>query len=420
MTQLNNVKIISSTLVGKKIVLGITGGIAAYKCADLTRRLRERGAAVRVVMTAAAKEFITPLTMQALSGHPVADSLLDPAAEASMGHIELAKWADLVLVAPASADIIARISAGIANDLLSTLILATDSPVAIAPAMNQQMYKAVATQENLATLKRRNFPIWGPASGQQACGDIGLGRMLEPLELVAHAQGHFAAIEATQDLANISLLINAGPTRESLDPARFISNHSSGKMGYAIAHAAAKRGAKVTLVSGPVNLTPPENISCVNVESALEMHAEVMERAHQCDIFIGCAAVADFRAKAIAKHKIKKTTDCDELTFTLVKNPDIVASVAAIKINRPFTVGFAAETNRVAEYAKNKLIDKNLDLICANDVSSKEQGFNSNDNALHLYWQTGDKALAKASKTVLADLLLNEIISLYQHKGRNK
>ncbi len=403
---------ITQSLSGKRIVLGISGGIAAYKCADLTRRLIERGAEVRVVMTNAAKEFITPLTMQAVSGHPVADSLLDPAAEASMGHIEFAKWADLVLLAPATADLIARVAAGMGNDLLSTLCLATDAPIAVAPAMNQQMYRAIATQENLATLKRRGYPIWGPASGEQACGDVGPGRMLEPLQLVALVEEYFTE----GDLTGTSMLITAGPTREAIDPVRYLTNHSSGKMGYAIAEAAAKRGASVTLVSGPVNLPTPQGVTRVDVESAQQMHDAVHAHAKAHQIFVASAAVADFRPANVAEQKMKKKEGKDDMTLTLVKNPDIVASVAALAEGRPFTVGFAAETQDVEQYARDKLTRKNLDLICANDVSREGQGFNSDQNALHLYWPQGDKALPLASKADIGNQLVSEIFTLYSNK----
>lgn len=390
------------TLAGKHILLGISGGIAAYKCAELTRRLRERGAEVRVVMTHAAKEFITPLTMQAVSGHPVADSLLDPAAEASMGHIELAKWADLVLLAPATADLIARLAAGMGNDLLTTVVLATDAPVVISPAMNQQMYRNQATQDNIATLVRRGVSVWGPAAGEQACGDIGPGRMLEPLELVERCDAFFAP----KPLLGKKLLLTAGPTREALDPVRYITNHSSGKMGFAIADAAATLGAEVTLISGPVTLTTPAKVKRINVQSALEMHAAVMAHAQQHDIFIGCAAVADYRPDVIAEQKIKKNEQSDTLCITMVKNPDIVASVAALTERRPFTVGFAAETQDVEKYALGKLTKKKLDMICANDVSITGQGFDSNDNALTVYWSNGQHALPLSSKRELAQALM--------------
>ncbi|WP_194438268.1 bifunctional phosphopantothenoylcysteine decarboxylase/phosphopantothenate--cysteine ligase CoaBC [Vibrio fluminensis] len=390
------------TLAGKKILLGISGGIAAYKCAELTRRLIERGAQVQVVMTNAAKEFITPLTMQAVSGRPVSDSLLDPAAEASMGHIELAKWADLVLLAPATADLIARMAAGMGNDLLTTLVLASDAPIAVSPAMNQQMYRNQATQENIATLARRGMHIWGPAAGEQACGDVGPGRMLEPMQLVGLCEQFFA----DKPLKGKSILISAGPTREAIDPVRYISNHSSGKMGFALAEAALLLGAEVRLVAGPVSLPTPQGSERINVESALDMHQAVMNNASQSDIFISCAAVADYRPETVADNKLKKTDDSDSMTVNMVKNPDIVASVAAMTENRPFTVGFAAETQNVKQYALSKLTRKNLDMICANDVSVQGQGFNSNDNAITVYWQDGEQSLTLASKQQIAQQIL--------------
>ncbi|WP_039985629.1 bifunctional phosphopantothenoylcysteine decarboxylase/phosphopantothenate--cysteine ligase CoaBC [Vibrio owensii] len=396
------------TLAGKKILLGISGGIAAYKCAELTRRLIERGAQVQVVMTKAAKEFITPLTMQAVSGRPVSDSLLDPAAEASMGHIELAKWADLVLLAPATADLIARMSAGMGNDLLTTLVLATDSPVAVSPAMNQQMYRNVATQENIATLARRGMHIWGPAAGEQACGDVGPGRMLEPMQLVHLCEQFFQP----KLLAGKSVLITAGPTREAIDPVRYISNHSSGKMGFALANAAAQLGAKVTLVSGPVSLNTPAGVERINVASAQEMHDAVMAHAPSHDAFISCAAVADYRPENVASQKLKKTENNDQMTINMVKNPDIVATVANMTEQRPFTVGFAAETNDVETYARGKLVKKNLDMICANDVSVEGQGFNSNDNAITLLWPEGEQALALESKEALSFRILEKMHEL--------
>ena len=396
------------TLAGKKILLGISGGIAAYKCAELTRRLIERGAQVQVVMTKAAKEFITPLTMQAVSGRPVSDSLLDPAAEASMGHIELAKWADLVLLAPATADLIARMSAGMGNDLLTTLVLATDSPVAVSPAMNQQMYRNVATQENIATLARRGMHIWGPAAGEQACGDVGPGRMLEPMQLVHLCEQFFQP----KLLAGKSVLITAGPTREAIDPVRYISNHSSGKMGFALANAAAQLGAKVTLISGPVSLNTPAGVERINVASAQEMHDAVMAHAPSHDAFISCAAVADYRPENVASQKLKKTENNDQMTINMVKNPDIVATVANMTEQRPFTVGFAAETNDVESYARGKLVKKNLDMICANDVSVEGQGFNSNDNAITLFWSEGEQALALESKEALSFRILEKMHEL--------
>lgn len=403
-----------NALTNKRVLLGISGGIAAYKCVELVRRLREQGAEVRVVMTAAAKAFITPLTLQAVSGHPVADDLLDPAAESSMGHIQLAKWADLVLLAPATADLMARMAAGMGNDLLTTLCLATSAPLAIAPAMNQQMYQAQVTQENIAKLAARGALIWGPAEGAQACGDVGPGRMLEPAELCQRVSQHFAQ---RQDLAGIAVLITAGPTREALDPVRFISNHSSGKMGYAIAAAAAARGATVTLVSGPVNLPTPAGVKRIDVESALQMQSAVMTEVTHHQIFIACAAVADYRAACVAPEKIKKAGD--EISLTLVKNPDIVAGVGAMTTQRPFVVGFAAETQNVEQYARDKLARKNLDLICANDVSLPGQGFNADQNALHLFWKDEQHSLALDSKAALGQQLMDNIVRLYRHTANN-
>ncbi|CCK11911.1 Phosphopantothenoylcysteine decarboxylase / Phosphopantothenoylcysteine synthetase [Cronobacter sakazakii 680] len=397
----------------KKIVLGVSGGIAAYKTPELVRRLRERGAEVRVAMTEAAKAFITPLSLQAVSGYPVSDSLLDPAAEAAMGHIELGKWADLVILAPATADLIARVAAGMANDLVTTICLATPSPVAVVPAMNQQMYRNIATQQNIERLASRGLRIWGPDSGSQACGDVGPGRMLDPLEIVELAVKHFAPVN---DLQHLNIMITAGPTRERLDPVRYITNDSSGKMGFAIAAAASARGARVTLVAGPVALPTPPGVERIDVESALEMEAAVQQRAQQQQIFIGCAAVADYRAETISSEKIKKQGD--ELTLKMVKNPDIVAGVAALSQNRPYVVGFAAETNNVEEYARQKRQRKNLDLICANDVSQAGHGFNSDTNALHLFWQEGDKVLPLERKALLGQRLLDEIVTRYDEKNR--
>ncbi|KAA8997314.1 bifunctional phosphopantothenoylcysteine decarboxylase/phosphopantothenate--cysteine ligase CoaBC [Affinibrenneria salicis] len=402
-------------LAGKHILLGISGGIAAYKCPELVRRLREKGAEVRVVMTPAAEAFITPLTLQAVSGFPVSDSVLDLSAEAAMGHIELGKWADLVILAPASADLLARLTAGMANDLLSTVCLATPAPIAAAPAMNQQMYRAAATQDNLRTLASRGVLLWGPDSGSQACGDIGPGRMIDPMEIVELAQQHFSS---AGDLQHLNIMVTAGPTREALDPVRFITNHSSGKMGFAIAQAAAARGAVVTLVSGPVSLPTPPGVARIDVISALEMQQAVMSSAGRQHIVIGCAAVADYRPLHVADEKIKKQGD--EVTIGMIKNPDIIAGVAAMQDNRPFVVGFAAETQNVEEYARQKLARKNLDLICANDVSLSGHGFNSETNALHLFWQGGDLALPQCEKSRLAQYLIDEIVSRYDEKNRRK
>ncbi|MEK0166049.1 bifunctional phosphopantothenoylcysteine decarboxylase/phosphopantothenate--cysteine ligase CoaBC [Pseudescherichia vulneris] len=401
------------SLAGKKIVLGVSGGIAAYKTPELVRRLRDRGAEVRVAMTEGAKAFITPLSLQAVSGYPVSDSLLDPAAEAAMGHIELGKWADLVILAPATADLIARVTAGMANDLVTTICLATPSPVAVVPAMNQQMYRNAATQHNLSVLAARGLLLWGPDSGSQACGDVGPGRMLDPLAIVDLAAAHFSPVKTLQHL---NIMITAGPTQELLDPVRYITNKSSGKMGFAIAAAAARLGANVTLVSGPVSLPTPAGVKRVDVVTALEMEAAVQAQVQSQQIFIGCAAVADYRAAAVADEKIKKQGD--EITIKMVKNPDIVAGVAALSTNRPYVVGFAAETNNVEEYARQKRIRKNLDLICANDVSDSNQGFNSDSNALHLFWQDGDKVLPLERKALLGQLLLDEIVTRYDEKNR--
>ncbi|MDT1068011.1 bifunctional phosphopantothenoylcysteine decarboxylase/phosphopantothenate--cysteine ligase CoaBC [Providencia stuartii] len=396
-------------LLGKKIVLGISGGIAAYKIPELTRRLRDEGAIVRVVMTHGAKAFITPLTLQAVSGHPVSDDLLDPSAEAAMGHIELAKWADIIILAPATADLIARVTSGMANDLLTTICLASAAPIAVVPAMNQQMYRATATQENLIKLKQRQYIIWGPDNGSQACGDVGPGRMIDPLEIVRLTCEHF---RSRTNLQGVKIMITAGPTREDLDPVRFISNHSSGKMGFAIAEAASQRGAQVTLIAGPVNLATPSGVTRVDVISALDMYEQVHHTIAQQDIFIGCAAVADYRAKTIAENKIKKQGD--EVAITLVKNPDIVASVGQLTQNRPYVVGFAAETQNVEEYARQKRQQKQLDLICANDVSLADNGFNSDNNALHLFDAFGDVRLPHSSKLELSHRLLDEILQRYE------
>ena len=407
----------SLPLAGKHILLGISGGIAAYKSADLVRRLKERGADVRVILTPAAAEFITPLTLQALSGNPVGQSLLDPAAEAAMGHIELARWADFILVAPASADVIARIAHGMANDLLTTCILAASAPLAVAPAMNQQMYKNIATQSNLATLKLRNIHTYGPAAGEQACGDVGMGRMLEPLQLAELVVAFFQP--PAKPLHGIKIAITAGPTREAIDPVRYISNHSSGKMGFALAQAAADLGANVTLISGPVSLATPTGVTRLDVQSAQQMFEQVMQLAPQHDIVIGCAAVADYRMAEIAPQKLKKSAGTDQLTLQLVKNPDIIASVAALTSQRPYTVGFAAETQQVEQYAKTKLISKNLDLICANDVSVAGQGFNSEQNAVTLYGRQVQHVLALQDKSTLATALIQFIIEQYHHEKKH-
>lgn len=396
-------------LTHKNIVIGITGGIAAYKTIELIRQLKTANANVRVVLTPAAEAFVTPLTLQAISGNAVATSLLDPQAELAMGHIELAKWADLVVIAPASADFIARLRVGMGNDLLSTLCLATPAPILLAPAMNQQMYKQSVVQKNLKKLRKQGVLTVGPNAGFQACGDMGEGRMAEPTEIFHAIREHF---DEREDLADLAITITAGPTQEALDPVRYLSNHSSGKMGFAIADAFAKRGAKVTLIAGPVSLPTPAKVKRINVISALEMEQQAVRFAQQSAIFIGCAAVADYRAEQIAEQKIKKGENSDELLVKLVKNPDIIANVAHLEQNRPFTVGFAAETEQLADYAKRKLVRKNLDLICANDVS-QGQVFGAEQNALQLFWQTGEKILPLAHKAELATQLVDEIIARF-------
>ena len=395
-------------LTGKRFIIGITGGIAAYKTIELIRLLRKAGAEVRVVLTPAAAEFVTPLTLQAISGNVVSQSLLDPHAEFAMGHIELAKWANAVLIAPASADFIARFSVGMANDLLSTICLATCAPIFLAPAMNQQMFHQSITQQNLTALKARGVRLIGPNSGVQACGDIGSGRMSEPTEIFAALSDFFVQ---SQDLRDLSVAITAGPTREAIDPVRYISNHSSGKMGFALATAFAERGASVTLISGPVNLLTPQNVTRVDVTSAQEMYQAALKSAVKNQIFIGCAAVADYRLAEVSAQKIKKSGE--ELSLKLIRNPDIIAEVAHLSENRPFTVGFAAETQNLADYAQDKLQRKNLDMICANDVSGG-QAFNTDENMLQLFWKTGGKTLSLKSKTDLARELATEIVARYR------
>ncbi|MFU8838669.1 MAG: bifunctional phosphopantothenoylcysteine decarboxylase/phosphopantothenate--cysteine ligase CoaBC [Thiohalomonadaceae bacterium] len=397
-------------LTGRRILLGVTGGIAAYKSAELVRLLRGAGAAVRVVMTPAACEFISPLTLQALSGQPVREALFDPQHEAAMGHIELARWAELILIAPASADFLARLRAGLANDLLSTLCLASSAPLYLAPAMNQQMWRAAATGENVAALQQRGVKLLGPASGEQACGEQGPGRMLEVSELLAACSEHFATDANPGPLQDIRLTITAGPTREAIDPVRFISNHSSGRMGFALAEAARQLGAEVTLVAGPVSLPTPAGVSRVDVQTAEQMLTAVL--AAPADIFIGCAAVADYRPELVAESKIKKQAEA--LTLKLVRNPDILAQVAQTS-PRPFCVGFAAETDSLAENARAKLAAKGVEMIAANWVGARAAGggFDSAQNALQVFWADGEQTLAMAPKPQLARQLLDLILSHY-------
>ncbi len=385
----------------QRIVLGVTGGIAAYKSADLVRRLREGGAEVRVVMTRAARAFVTPLTFQAVSGHPVADDLLDAAAEAAMGHIELARWADTVLVAPATADFMARLAAGLADDLLTTLCLATTAPIVLAPAMNHRMWSNPATAANRATLERRGVRLLGPAEGDQACGESGPGRMLEPVEIAAVVLRRKGAA-----LAGRRVVVTAGPTREDLDPVRYIGNRSSGRMGFAVAAAAAEAGARVTLIAGPVALDTPAGVERRDVRSALEMHAAVMDAVDGADVFVGVAAVADYRPAERAPGKIKR--ESGRIRIELVANPDIIAEVAALQ-PRPLVVGFAAETGDLARHARDKLSRKRLDMIAANLVGRQGSGFESDENEILLVTAEGEKSLGRGPKQRLAALLIDEI-----------
>jgi phosphopantothenoylcysteine decarboxylase/phosphopantothenate--cysteine ligase len=389
-------------LFNRNVLLGVSGGIAAYKSAELVRELQERGAQVRVIMTHGAQEFITPLTLQALSGNPVHTELLDEAAELGMGHIELARWADLLLIAPATADLIARLSTGRADDLLTTVALATAAPLMLAPAMNQQMWKDPATTANINVLLERGVRVVGPAEGLQACGDVGPGRMETPAT-IADAAGE---LFPTGELAGKRVVITAGPTREALDPVRYISNNSSGKMGYALAQAAVDAGATTTLISGPVNLAAPDHTRVLDVLSAEEMLEQCLMLLPECDIFIACAAVADYRPATVQDQKIKKGPQ--EVTLQLERTPDIVAIVAANE-HRPYTVGFAAETNDVLAYAREKMQRKGLDMIIANDVADPSIGFNSNDNAVTVVRRDGEQILARASKSIIARQIVHLI-----------
>lgn len=391
------------SLANRHILLGVTGGIAAYKAAELARLFVKAGAEVQVVMTASAMEFIGAMTFQAITGRETRSDLFDTTHEAAMGHIELARWADLVIVAPATANFIALLAQGRAGDLLSTLCLATKAPVAIAPAMNQQMWADPATQSNITALLEHGRLVWGPAAGEQACGDVGPGRMLEPTQIFNAALEMFSS----GALAGIRALVTAGPTHEAIDPVRFIGNRSSGKMGFAVAQALEEQGAEVTLVAGPSSLPTPPGISRIDVETALEMHAAVMERAGNCDLFVATAAVADYRPEKVAESKIKKTAE--SLEIRLVKNPDILADVAGLE-NAPYTVGFAAETHDIAEYADEKRRKKGIDMIAANEVGGKRGGFNQDENALLVLWQGGQQELPMTGKLRLARQLVELII----------
>jgi len=404
-------------MAGKRLLLGITGGIAAYKSAELVRLLKKAGCEVRVVMTPGAEAFVAPLTFQALSGEPVRTSLLDPEAEAGMGHIELAKWADQVLVAPASADFLARLAHGLADDLLATVCCATEAPIAVAPAMNQAMWKNHRTQRNLALLSEDpQISVWGPDQGDQACGDTGPGRMLEPETLADRVLAQ-PEPQTGSVLAGKRVVITAGPTREPIDPVRYISNHSSGKMGYALAEAAARAGAVVVLVSGPVTLPVPRGVEMRPVQTATDMLAAASQAVDEgCDIFIATAAVADYRPKATAGDKIKKTSEA--MALELVRNPDTLATIAA-RPDAPFTVGFAAETRDVERYATDKMQRKKLDMIVANDVSVPGLGFNSDQNAVSVFWPEGRADIGPASKQAIAGRLV-ALIAQHCEQGVNE
>ncbi|MDE2196218.1 MAG: bifunctional phosphopantothenoylcysteine decarboxylase/phosphopantothenate--cysteine ligase CoaBC [Gammaproteobacteria bacterium] len=395
-------------LVNRHIVLGVTGGIAAYKSPDLVRRLREAGAELQVVMTTGAQRFVTALTFQAVSGRPVRSELWDMQAEHAMGHIELARWADLVLVAPASAEFMARLAHGNADDLLTTLCLATEAPITIAPAMNRVMWGNAATQENVRRLRERGVQLLGPVAGELAEGEVGMGRMLEPGEILAAlTHGGLAPLQGAR------VLVTAGPTREPIDPVRYLSNRSSGKMGFAMARAAVEAGAAVVLVAGPVHLATPKGVRRVDVETAAEMHAAVMREAAHSDIFIATAAVADYAPRHSAAEKIKKRGGT--LRLELVETADILAELAA-RVPRPFMVGFAAETEQLGVHARGKLVSKHLDMVAANWVG-KDRGFDRDDNALTVYWKDGAAELGSAPKTELARRLVRLIMERYRRQS---
>ena len=392
------------SLANKNILLGVTGGIAAYKSAEIVRHLKKSGASVRVVMTRSAEEFITPLTLQALSGNRVSTELLDAEAEAAMGHIELAKWADGILIAPATANTIARLSSGRGDDLLSTVTLAFDGPISVAPAMNQAMWRDERTQENLKKLIDQDFGICGPGSGEQACGDVGLGRMLEPIDILDMFSLSFN--EGT--LSGKKILITAGPTQEPIDPVRFITNRSSGKMGYSLVEAALESGANVTLISGPVNIEPPSNCNFVSIKNAEEMYDAVMHHISGMDVYIGTAAVSDYSPAKASDSKIKKDGSSSPMVLELKENQDILKSVSELE-QRPYVVGFAAETNDLIKNAEKKLSNKNLDLIIANDVSNKDIGFDSDDNEVTLITEKEKHLIERQNKRKVSKKIIDFI-----------
>ena len=403
-------------LANQRVLLGVTGGIAAYKSPDLVRRLQDAGAEVRVVMTPSATRLVAPTVFQAVSGHPVRSELWDDAAEAAMGHIELARWATTVLIAPATANLMSQLAAGAAGNLLTTLCLATSAPVVLAPAMNQAMWRHAATQANRSTLESRGVRFIGPASGSQACGDVGPGRMVEPADIVA-ALAEQPAGELTGPLSaqlkGLRVLVTAGPTREPIDPVRFVSNRSSGKMGFAVARAAAEAGAEVTLVAGPVHLPTPAGVRRVDVETAAEMFAATVDRLAGTDIYIGAAAISDYRPEP-APQKIKKRAD--RLVLDMVKSPDLLATIAS-RPGAPFTVGFAAETERVEEYARQKLEGKRLDMIVANQVGAK-LGFDEDENSVLILWRDGQESLGRMAKSDLARRIIATVAVRHAAAGR--
>jgi len=393
---------------GPRIILGVTGGIAAYKSPDLVRRLRERGAQVQVVMSRGARAFVLPITFQAVSGGRVRDELWDEASEAAMGHIELARWADLVLVAPATAHCLGSLAAGLASDLLTTLCLATEAQIILAPAMNQAMWSNPAVQKNRELLERRGVRFLGPTEGNQACGEVGPGRMMEPVDIVRSVFEKPARF-SSQSLKGLTVIVTAGPTREPIDPVRYITNRSSGKMGFAVAAAAEEAGAKVILVSGPVSMATPQGVERIDVETAEQMYASAHERVGEADLFIACAAVSDYKPETEADEKLKRTQET--LNLELIRSPDTLASVAGLK-DGPFTVGFAAETQNVAENARSKLIRKGLDMIAANQVG-RDCGFDQETNSLMVFWDNDEVDLERASKPVLAGRLIHLIAERY-------
>ncbi|NND00647.1 MAG: bifunctional phosphopantothenoylcysteine decarboxylase/phosphopantothenate--cysteine ligase CoaBC [Gammaproteobacteria bacterium] len=390
------------SLNNKRVLLGVSAGIAAYKTPDVVRKLTELGAEVRVVMSKNAEQFVAPLALQAVSGHAVHHHAMTADSESGMGHIDLARWADAVLIAPATANLVARLVQGMADELLTTVCVATEAPLFLAPAMNQQMWQNTATRENMLTLTKRGVQILGPDSGEQACGEVGPGRMLQPADIASQLGASFA----NSTLSGHRVMITAGPTWEAIDPIRGITNHSSGVMGYALAEAAIEAGASVTLISGPTHIAKPERATVIDVVSALEMHAAVMQDIQNQDVFIAVAAVADYRPAMVAEQKIKKKHQ--EMNIEMIKNPDILADVAALA-KRPFCVGFAAETDDVIAYAQAKLLKKKIDLIAANHVGGSETGFGTADNAITLIGPDGCMEFPKANKYALARSLVAEI-----------